>query len=868
MTLCSRIANTFREDRLSREIDEELQSHIADAIEEGRDPGEARRAFGPALLRREESLDVRLVTWLNSLVRDFCHGFASLARNPGFAVAAVGVLALGIGANTAMFSVVDAVLLKPLPFPEPERLVTLNEAENATTRYGASALNFVDWKRLSTSFEALSAASPTSDAVMVGREPERWVGQRVSADYFKVFGARAQIGRTFAAGEDQPAAARVVVLSHAVWKERFGGAADILGRDLLLSGESYRIIGVLAAGSFDRDESVFWKPLVFTPAELTRESMWLNVVGRLRAGVSPQHAQEEMRQVAASLANVNPPWKKGWSVVLDPFGRNIVGNRLRQSIFVAFGAVVMVLLIACSNVANLLLARGAARQKEFAIRAALGAGRGRLMGQLLTENLAVCLLGGAAGVALAWLLLRAVLPAASLSLPPTAEVGLDLRVFEFTGVAVVGVTLLIGLLPALRISSGGLSASMNQAARGSSGSRAMLRRAIVAGEVAVSLVLVCGALLMFRSLLNLQNVDPGVRIANVIATRVELPFLAYPTGESAVQFAQAAVERLQASPGVEQAAVASDVPLEGVNETDVILTPQFDRRFNVNLKHVDQNYCGTLGIPVLSGRGISGRDRKGAPRVVVVNQELAKLLSASPGEADPVGKVVHLSVGDYVKSSAELADVEVVGVIRSERVGSPQDPGRPVAYAPFAQQPTPRIKLIVRAQGDLSAAMRGIREAVRQMDPRLPLGAMRTMEQVKERSFTGTTHSTWAVGAFAGVAALLAAFGLYGVLAQAVTQQRREIGIRIALGASSGEIVAGVVRNAAAMVAVGLAIGLAGAFAATGLMKSLLFQVSPLDPIVFAVACGSMMLVALMAVSLPAHRAAHVDPVTTLRDEG
>jgi len=328
------------------------------------------------------------------------------------------------------------------------------------------------------------------------------------------------------------------------------------------------------------------------------------------------------------------------------------------------------------------------------------------------------------------------------------------------------------------------------------------------------------------------------------------------------------VERIQASPGVEQAAVASDAPLEGVNETDVVLTPRFDRRFNVNLKRVDQNYFSTLGIPVRSGREIVGRDHKGAPRVVIVNEELAKLLSASLGGADPVGKVIHLSVGDYVKTSAELADVEVIGVIRSERAGGLQDLGRPVAYAPFAQQPTPRINLIVRVHGDVSTAMRGIREAVRQIDPRLPLGAMRTMEEVKERSFAGTTQSTWAIGAFAVVAALLAAFGLHSVLAQTVTQQRREIGIRIALGASCGEIVACVVRNAAAMVAAGLAIGLAGAFALTGLMKSLLFQVSPLDPVVFAIACGSMMLVGLLAVFLPAHRAARVDPITTLRDEG
>jgi len=868
MSFWSRITNAFAADSLSREIDEEMRAHIADALEDGRDPAEARRAFGPALLRREESRDFRLAGWLDSLLRDFRRGIVSLRREPGFAIAVVGVLALGIGANTAMFSVLNAVLLKPLPFPAPERLATLDESENATTRYGASALNFVDWKRLSTSFEALAAYTPTSAAVMVEGEPERWVGARVSADFFRVFGAKAQLGRTFGIGEDQPGAARVVLLTYAVWQERLGGATDVLGRDLIIDGQPHRIIGVLSPGWFDRDETAFWVPLVFTPAELTRESMWLNVTGRLRDGVSLQQARQEMGRVATELTSVNPPWKKGWTVTVDEFGRNIVGRRLRQSIYVAFGAVVMVLLIACSNVTNLLLSRGATRQKEMAVRAALGASRSRLIGQLLTESLAVCVLGGAVGVAFAWLLLRAVLSAKSVALPPTAEVGLDLPVLAFTGAIVVLVSLLIGIVPSLRISRGGLNVSLSQGTRGSSGSHAMLRRAIVAGEVAVSMVLLCGALLMLRSLVRLQSVDAGVRVENLITARTELPVAAYPTAESAVRFSQAVVERLQASAVVEHAAVASDVPLEGVVETEIFLTPHYDHHYNVSLKHVDENYFRTLGIPVVSGRGFGERDRKGAPRVIVVNQALATMLSEVLGGGASVGRIVHISVGDYVRTGAELADVEVVGVIRNERVASLQDPERPVAYAPMAQQPIRWIKLLVRTRGDLSAAMRDVRGAVRQLDPRLPLSAMRTMAEVKERSLTGTTQSTWAIGVFAGVAALLAAFGLYGVLAQTVTQQRREIGIRMALGAPSGGIVAGVVRSAAAMVAVGLGVGFGAAVAVTRLMRSLLFQVSPLDPVVFAAAAVSMMLVGLLAVFLPARRAARVDPVATLRDEG
>ncbi|MGD0200945.1 MAG: ABC transporter permease, partial [Bryobacteraceae bacterium] len=569
----------MRKRRLDGELESEILAHLElaerDAVARGLSPEEARlaarRSFGGIEQVKEEHRDRRSFPWIETLLRDFRYGLSSLRRDPGFAVVAVGVLALGIGANTAMFSVVDAVLLKPVPYPEPERMVTVDEAPNATTRYGASALNFVDWKRLSAAFESLSAESPTSAATMMGGEPMRLAGELVSADYFKVLGVRAQLGRTFAPGEDQPGAARVVLLSHSAWQERFGGAADILNRDLLLDGEPHRIIGVLPAGSFDRDVAVFWKPLVFTPAQLTRESMWLRVVGRLRAGVSLEQAREDMRKVSAGLESVNPPWKKGWTAIVDPFGRQLVGNRLRRSIYVAFGAVLMVLLIACSNVANLLLARGAARTKEMAVRAALGASRGRLIGQLLTESLALCVLGGAAGVALAYLLLRAVLPLTSLSLPSTAEVGLNPSVLFFAGAIVLGVALLVGLLPSLRTSSGALSASLNQATRGSSDSRAMLRRAIVVGEVAVSLVLICGASLMFRSLLNLQNGDAGVRTENVIATSVVLPLPAYPTAESAARFVQAAVERLQAVPGVERAAGASDLPFEGVHETDVII---------------------------------------------------------------------------------------------------------------------------------------------------------------------------------------------------------------------------------------------------------------------------------------------------------
>ncbi len=868
MSLWSRLENVFRAGRLTREIDEELQSHIADAIEEGRDPAEARRAFGPVLIRREESRDARLLVWLDSALRDFRYGLASLRRNPGFAIAVVGVLALGIGANTAMFSIVNAVLLKPLPFPEPERMVRVWEAPSNWPRNATTTLTFLDWKRQDTIFEALSVELPTRAAVATGGDPARFPGNLVSADYFQVFGVQARIGRTFAPGEDQPGAAPVVVLSYSFWQTQFGGDPDVLKRDLALDGEPHRIIGVLPAGSFDRHEAVFWKPLIFAPDQLNRGPHWLVGVGRLRAGVSLDQAQAKMNMLRASLAGVMPSWKKDWGFAVDPFAQMLVGDTLRRSIYLAFGAVLLVLLIACANVANLALAKGATRRKEMALRAALGASRGRLIAQLLTESLVLCLLGGAAGVAVAALLLHAAAPLVAASLPFTADLSLDLRVLGFAAAAAMAVLILAGLLPSLQLSFSKLSNSLNQAARGSSGSSAAVRRMIVVGEVAVSVVLICGAALLFKSLAQLQQVDAGVRIDHVITMSADLPSTAYPAAESAARFYEAVVQRLRAVPGVEQASVSLDLPLQGVHYGEGMGLPGVKGSLLVRVKLVDSRYFGTLQIPVESGRGIEDRDRAGAPPVMVVNRELARHLSSTFGMANPVGRTVNIDLPGYGPIPESRANPQIVGVIHNERTGGLHAPQDMVAYVPLAQVPRQDIKLVVRTRSEPSAVMSGIREAVRQVDPHLPLGDVMTMEQVKERSMLWAKQPTWVVGAFAGVAALLAALGLYGVLAHAVTEQRREIGIRMALGAGQGDVLSHVLRSAFSMLIVGLAGGLAGAFALTRVLKSLLFNVSALDPVALSVACVSMTLVGMLAAWVPASRAARVDPMKVLRDEG
>jgi putative ABC transport system permease protein len=868
-----RLLALFRKPRLDGELDGEIRAHLElaelDAMATGLDPEEARRqarrSFGGIEQMKEDHRDQRSLPWAENLWRDLRYGTASLARDSAFAAVTIGLLALGIGANTAMFSIVDAVMLKPLPFPEPERMVRVWETPPGG-RNGTTTLTFLDWKRQSDIFEALSVENPTKAAITTGGDPARVSGKQVSTDYFQVFGVKPQIGRTFAPGEDQPGAASVVVLSHAFWRSQFAGDPGVLRRDLMLDGEPHRIIGVLPAGAFDRDEALFWTPLIFAPDQLNRGQHWLNPSGRLRPGVSIQQARARMNALRASLNDVI--FQKDWGFTVDPFAQMLVGDTLRRSIYLASGAVLMVLLIACANVANLMLAKGATRRKEMALRTALGASRGRLTVQLLTESLVLCVLGGAAGLVLGAVLLRIAVPLLASSLPFTADVSMDLRVLAFAAAAVMAVLILAGLLPSLQTSFGTLSNALNQSSRGSSGSNRAVRRTIVIAEVAASVVLICGAALLFKSLAKLQRVDLGVRIDHVITMSADLPMAQYPSPASAARFYEAVVQRLQAVPGVERASISQGLPLEGVQWGEYLSLPGSDQFILVRLKLVDPGYFSTLQIPMDSGRGIENRDRVGSPPIVVINQELERQLSKTFGIRNPLGRMVAIDVPGYGPIPETQTKLQIVGEIRSERTGALNAPPDVVAYIPVAQFPRQDIKLVVRTQSEPAAVMPGIREAVREIDKHLPLGDVMTMEQVKQQSILWAKQPSWVLGAFAGVAALMAALGLYGVLANAVTDQRREIGIRMALGARPSDVLAHTLRSALSMLAVGLAVGLAGAFALTRALKSLLFEVSALDPVALALACVLMTLVGILAAWIPASRAAGVDPMMVLREEG
>jgi putative ABC transport system permease protein len=877
--LARRLLALVRPRRLENELADEVRAHLElaerDAMAAGLSPEAARRAarvrFGSIEGMKDEHRDARGVRWIDTLARDVRYALLLLRRNPGFAFVAIAVMALGIGANTAMFSLVDAALLKPLPYPEPDRIVGVLEAPTPTSRNGISTLNFVDWKRLSTSFEALSATRPLNMALTGAGDPARLPGLLVSADYFRVFGIDAALGRTFATGEDQPGANAVVILSHAAWQTHFGGDRELINRRILLDGEPHQVVGILPPGSFDRQTFAFWKPLAFAPEQQTRSYHWLGAVGRLKRGVTLEQAREEMRGVSASLREVQPAFKRDWGVGIDRFDEELVSDSVRQSMVVASGAVVMVLLIASANIANLLLARGVARRKEMAVRAALGASRGRLVTQVLAESLVLCALGGAAGIGLAMLLLRGGAAAIADTLPPTAHVTMDLRVLGFAAGTAVAVSLLVGLLPALQLSSTGVSHGLNLASRGLT-SRDGLRRAIVAAEVALSLVLICGAALLFKSLVKLQHVDPGVRVENVITMSADLPLARYPDAASAARFIEQAAGGLQAIPGVENAAVSTDIPMLGVRQGDSVSVPGVEGGVGTRFKRVDPYYFSTLDIPLLAGRGFTAQDRAGAPRVAVVNEPLARQLADRFKIADPagvVGRIVRITVPQY-ENRGQLGtpeDIEVVGLIRSERIAEPQQAVREVVYVPVLQAPRRELKLLVRTHGDPASAMPAIRRAVGEVDPRLPLGDVRTMAQVKALTLADATQPAWVIGAFALAAALLAALGLYGVLSHAVNQRRREIGIRMALGARAGDVLSHVLRNAAWLVGIGIVVGLLGSLALTRVVSSILFEVSALDPPAFVIAAAATVVVGLAAALVPATRATRVDPVSALRTE-
>lgn len=810
---------------------------------------------------------------MTELIQDVKFGYRSLRKNRGFTAVALATLALGIGGNAAIFSFVNGVLLKPLPYPEPERIVRVLEKEPGGGTNGVSTLNYLDWARENTVFEFLAAQTGGAVTLTGVDTPIQLRGSRVTAQFFDVFRIKAARGRTFAPGEDVYGRHHVVVLSHNVWQSQFGGAPDLVGRSIQLNGEPYEVIGILPeGGAFDRSSAQLWRPLAFSPENMTRNFHWFGAVARLKPGVSLEQARSHMDAIGKRIALDFPDIKKGWSVAVDAYANVLVGDQLRRSLYVLLCAVAMVLLIACVNLANLSLTRGLAREREVAIRASLGASRGRLIRQFLTESVLLSTLGGVLGLVLAYGMVAALkLAIPPFSLPREASVAMDGRVLGFTLALAVFTGVICGLFPALQATRLDLAQAVKQGSAGAGTGRARqgVRTALVVTEVAFAFVLLTGAGLLLRSFERLQKVETGFDATQVLTAGLPIADRQLPTPESLSAYLRQIGEAVGTVPGVRDVAFSSALPLRGwgygmpFHRADRVVADRADRRACF-FKMVSPSYFRTLGITLVQGRGLTERDVKGSPPVAVINEAMAK--KYFPGE-DPIGK--RLVVEEILYGKNGLGpDIpwEIVGVIANERVDR-HDAKEPSVgmYVTIDQSPQKGQSLIVRGAMDPRSLQESIRRAVLAVNRDQTLPDLKTLDQIKVESLGDNRLRSMLLAIFALVALVLSAIGIYGVVSHSVEQRTREIGIRTALGATAGAILKLVLRGGLTNVTLGLVIGIAGVFALTGLLSSLLYGVGERDPATLAAVAAVLALVALVACYLPARRATRVDPVIALR---
>jgi putative ABC transport system permease protein len=802
---------------------------------------------------------------IDALRQDFRYAVRQLIRSPGFTAVAVLTLGLGIGANTAIFSVVNAVLLRPLPYPEPSRLVNVAERRPNGTPNSVSHPNFLDWRK-EGALESMALLRTQSFNVGGADRPERVAGALVSAEYFRVLGLAPAAGRYFLVGEDTPGRDRVAVISHGLWQRRFGGDPSVVGRSLTVDGRGLTVVGVATAGFRFPEETEVWTPVSLDdPALLEARGLHAyQVIGRLGQGQTLEHASTRLQAVAARLAAEYPASNQSWSVAVVPLHESLVHD-LRPTLLVLLGAVGFVLLIASANVAGMMLARGAARRRELSIRAALGAGRWQLVRQLLTETALLTLLGSGLGIGLAAWGADALLSLGPHGLRPMHPAVIDGHVLAFTfGVAAL-TSLVFGLLPALQTARRGGEAALQESGRTSGGvDRQRIRRLLVAGEIALALLLLVGAGLMVQSFRRLLAVDPGFRTANVVSTRLALPRSARDTAE-VIGFYRDLVDRARALPGVSAAAAVSYLPLsrEGARYSFSVEGqpfPEPQERPSSSFNVVTPGYFGTLGIPLLQGRDFTGQDGWNAPGVVVVNQTLARRFW--PNES-AVGK--RLTFDDDPDEPSDW--MTVVGVVRDSRHRSLVDEIMPQIYAPEAQVGLEEMALLVRtplAPATVAPAIRGL---VASLDPEVPVADIHQLTQIRDASISADRFRTLLLGAFGLLALGLAAIGVFGVISYGVVQRTREIGIRIALGARSAEILRLVIGEGMVTVAGGIAAGLAAGAALSRVLVTLLYQVKPWDPATFVSIAVVIAGVALGACVLPARRALRVDPAIALRTE-
>jgi putative ABC transport system permease protein len=807
---------------------------------------------------------------LGALRQNLGYSIRTLAKNKGFTVTAVLTLALGIGATTAIFSVVHAVF-EPMPYPKPDQLVMVWSKVRGG-RNSVSAGDFLEWGRRNTSFQGMGAWTGASFNVATADRPEQVAGSQRTPGFFTMEGLPLLLGRDFLPEEGQPGRNHVVILSHRLWSQHFGADRDIIGKDIRMNGEPYTVVGLLPPGMHDRFNSQLWVPLAFNPEQINHDSQSMLVMARLKDDVSLAQAQSEMNGIAGQLQNEYPKSNANRGVSVEPLHLNFLTDATRRNLWLLLGAVGFLLLIACVNVANLLLARGTSRQREVAVRAALGASRARLFAQFLTESLVLALVGGALGILLAVVIIdviAAVMPPVGTMLPSEANIRISIPVLLFTIALTTVSGLLFGSAPALQATQLDPNEVLKSGGRtGASGARRNPRRAFVIAEFSLALILLASGGLALKSFWNLTRIDLGIRTENVLTFRLPVPANRLNGAEQIRSYYQQMLEKIEAVPGVRRAAAMTGVPARGA---------MFGRRFSIvgqpannpserqgaAFQMVTPGYVEALGIRVITGRSIDDHDTATSTRVAMVNERFVQRYFSS---VDPLTQ--RISIEELIPGGKTGQPVEwqIVGVFHNVRsAGSREDNSEIVV--PFWQSPWPQTSMVVRTDGDPKSVIKSIAAAVNSVDPDLPLAGVKTVEEIVSESLAIDRFSVVLFSSFGVLGLLLAAVGIYGVMAFTVAQRTQEFGVRMALGAPRSRVVSLVLKEGTILAVIGALIGLGGAYLVGRAMQSTLYGVGAMDARAFGAVAGVLLVAALLACLLPAWRASRVEPVVALRDE-
>jgi len=870
--IARRFQSLLHRNRLERDLEDELRDHLerqaASYQAQGMTPdaarAAARRGFGGVEQVKEAVRDTRGLRWLDELLQDLRYAGRTLRRAPAFTAVVVATLALGIGANTAIFSVVKGVLLTPLPYRDPSRLVIVWESKGPSTRNVVNPGNYLDWHDRATSFSGLALMTWVGLTFTDG-QAERVPGRAVTPDFFDVLGAAPALGRTFTVDESRLNAPRVIVLSDALWRRRFGADPAIVGQAVGVAGGTARVIGVMPPTfhPMPLGHEQYWEPLPLDWSNRTRNGRYAMVVGRLKDGATLESAQTDMSRVARQLESEAPHFDTGWGVTVLPLMEQVVGDAQRTLLMV-LGAVSLVLLIACANVANLMLGRAAARGREMAVRASLGASRWRLVRQTLAESVTLALAGGAAGALLAAWGVHGLVAAAPPEVPRIADVRLDLTVLAVTGVVSMAAGVLFGLPAALSRSGAaiqGVPAATTRVTAGLPTTR--LRGVLVIAQMSLAIVLLVGAGLMVRSLRRLIAVDPGFDPANLSALDITLPDATYPDSLRRVAFYDRLLESVRNIPGVQRAGITNWLPMTSGNSTTSYAVvgrpePAAGQRPGAAIRTVDPGYFDAMRIPLKRGRLLAPGDRLGTVPVAVISEAMAE--QQWPGQ-DPIGQ--HIKVDWWHPD----ASVEIVGVVGDARHDGLDATLRPTLYFPFAQESQGGMTLVLRSPVPPATLTRMVRGTVADLDKALPVADAETMYQHIAETMADRRYPAFVLGLFAVLALILAAVGIYGVLSYTVGQRTREIGVRLALGARPGDVLRTVLGGGLRLTLIGVALGAIGAGLAAETLTKLLYGVRPLDPTTFGLVSLVLVGVALLAMAAPARRASRVDPMVALRSE-